>query len=126
MTRQHLVDVEQKIERFVEIDLMAAQQADALGGADPLQCGFDRRGIDGVRAHALESQQNGAIGAVAAAGQRQRAIQLRGDLGGAIATDRAPPSSSTKLRAAFIGPMVCELDGPMPILKISKTLKLMR
>jgi hypothetical protein len=28
-------------------------------------------------------------------------------------------------RAAFIGPMVCELDGPMPILKMSKTLKLM-
>jgi len=24
-----------------------------------------------------------------------------------------------------MGPMVCELEGPMPILKISKTLKLM-
>jgi len=35
-------------------------------------------------------------------------------------------SNSAKPRAAFMGPMVCELDGPMPILNISKTLKLMR
>jgi len=28
-------------------------------------------------------------------------------------------------RAARIGPMVCELDGPIPTLKISKTLKVM-
>ena len=34
-------------------------------------------------------------------------------------------SNSAKLRAAFMGPIVCELDGPMPILKMSKTLKLM-
>ena len=27
----------------------------------------------------------------------------------------------TKMRAARIGPTVCELDGPMPILKRSKT-----
>ena len=28
-----------------------------------------------------------------------------------------------KRRAATIGPTVCELDGPMPILKMSKTLR---
>ena len=31
-------------------------------------------------------------------------------------------SKSAKAAAAFIGPTVCELDGPMPILKISKIL----
>jgi hypothetical protein len=30
-------------------------------------------------------------------------------------------SRSAKRRAARIGPTVCELDGPMPILKMSKT-----
>jgi hypothetical protein len=43
-------------------------------------------------------------------------------------TRRAVPatgrrSSSTKRRAAIIGPTVWELDGPMPILKMSKTLR---
>ena len=32
------------------------------------------------------------------------------------------PSSTRKRRAATIGPMVCELDGPMPTLKMSRTL----
>ena len=32
-------------------------------------------------------------------------------------------SSARKRRAATIGPTVCELDGPMPILKMSKTLR---
>jgi len=29
-------------------------------------------------------------------------------------------TASRKLRAAFMGPMVCELEGPGPVLKISK------
>ena len=33
--------------------------------------------------------------------------------------------SSTNARAAFIGPIVCELDGPMPTLKMSRTLRFM-
>ena len=41
---------------------------------------------------------------------------------------RTPARSSarTKRRAAHIGPTVCELDGPMPILNRSKTLRAMR
>jgi hypothetical protein len=37
----------------------------------------------------------------------------------------SPPACSepTKLNAAFIGPTVCKLDGPMPILNRSKTLR---
>src|SRR5262245_27500069 len=34
--------------------------------------------------------------------------------------------SSANVQAAFIGPMVWELDGPTPILKISRTLRFMR
>ncbi len=126
MTRQDLVHVEQQIERFIEGDLMPAQQADAAVAADPLQCGLDGGRIDGVGAHALESEEHGAIRAMPAAGQRQRAIQLRGHLRGALGSSPRASNNRTKLRAAFIGPMVCELEGPMPILKMSKTLKLMR
>ena len=34
----------------------------------------------------------------------------------------APRSDCTKRPAARIGPTVCELDGPIPILKMSNTL----
>src|SRR5450755_4170059 len=42
-------------------------------------------------------------------------------------SERRPSRSSpsTKSCAARIGPMVCELDGPTPILKMSNTLKVM-
>ena len=63
-----------------------------------------------------------AIGAVAASGEGERAVELRGDLRGAL-EQAARSRSSTKSRAAFIGPMVWELEGPMPTLKMSKTLK---
>ncbi len=56
MAGQDLIGVKQKIQGLVEIDFLAAQQAQALGVANPLQRGFDRRGIDGIGAHALESQ----------------------------------------------------------------------
>ena len=88
MTRQDLVHVEQQIERFIEGYLMLAQQADAAVAADPLQCGLDGGRIDGVGAHALESQEHGAIRAMPPAGQRQGAIQLRGHLRG----DRQQPA----------------------------------
>jgi hypothetical protein len=84
MTRQDLVHVEQQIERFIEGYLMLAQQADAAVAADPLQYGLDGGRIDGVGAHALESQQHRAIRAMPPAGQRQGAIQLRGQLRGAL------------------------------------------
>src|ERR1700735_3637407 len=40
-------------------------------------------------------------------------------------TSPAASRRSTKRKAARIGPTVCELDGPMPILKRSKTLTVM-
>ena len=38
----------------------------------------------------------------------------------------AAASERANISAARIGPTVCELDGPMPILKMSKTLRNMR
>ena len=61
------------------------------------------------------------VGRMALAGERERAIQID-------ATRATPPSgprassSRTNRWAAVIGPIVCELDGPMPILNRSKTL----
>ena len=46
-----------------------------------LSAAFDGGGVDGIRAHALQAEENGAIGAVSAAGQCQRAVELRRHLG---------------------------------------------
>ena len=81
--------------------------------------------IDGIGTQSLEPEKNRAVGAVSAAGQGERPVELRRDLRAVSSRPRAA-NSSTKRRAAFIGPMVCELEGPMPILKMSKTLRLMQ
>ena len=77
MPRQHLIGVKQQIQRFVEIDLVPAQQANAPGGANPLQRDLNGAGIDAIGAHALETQEDRAVGAMPAAGECQRAVELR-------------------------------------------------
>jgi hypothetical protein len=59
---------------------MPTQQPYAPGSANSLQRGFDHCRIDAVRSQAFQTEKNGAIGTVAAAGQGQRAVQLRGHL----------------------------------------------
>jgi hypothetical protein len=88
-----------------------------------VQLRFGQLVIDAVRIHALrglahQAQDHGLVGGVADAGQGQRAVQMGFDADGA---SRAP-HSSRKRRAATIGPTVCELEGPMPILNKSNTL----
>jgi hypothetical protein len=61
---------------------------------------------------------------VSAAGVRQRAEQLTRTAPSAPA-DPLRSSRCAKVQAAFIGPTVCELEGPMPILNRSKTLTAM-
>ena len=58
-------------------------------------------------------------------GQRERAVQAHRDLRGLRRAARRASSPSTNSRAARIGPMVWELDGPMPTLKMSNTLSVM-
>ncbi len=69
---------------FVEGDLVLAQQANALRAADAFERGGDLVGIDRVRVLALEAEQHRLVGAVAAAGHRQRAVQLGAHAGDAV------------------------------------------
>ena len=107
---------------------------EAVGGMagrrDPLVCLdlLDDRvrlvRIDGDRRQAGQAEDDGAVGAVADAGIGERAVQA-----GAEAVDLAPAGrgqsppaiSARKRAAAVIGPIVWELDGPMPILNRSNT-----
>ena len=63
----------------------------------------------------------GLVAAVPLARGAQRTIQLDAHLAVRGSSPRSARPSAN-IRAAFIGPTVCELDGPMPILKRSNTL----
>ena len=82
----------------------------------------DAVGIDGVRLLAGQAQQDGLVGAVADARSVPASRTVRRYT--RVILGNAPRSSrpAMKAAAAFIGPTVWELDGPMPILKMSKTL----
>ena len=84
MARQHLVALEQQIHRLVEGDLVAAQQPQPAAAADARECRLHDRRIESGRIVSLEAQQDGAIGAVPETRQRQRAVELREDLGRAL------------------------------------------
>ncbi len=123
--RQGLVTVEQQVERLVEGDLVLAREQDAARAADALERRLHRGRIDRGRLVAFEPEQDRAIGAVPAAGQGQRAIDLRRDLVDALRATTIDSRSCTNAQAAFIGPIVWELDGPTPALKMSRTLRFM-
>ena len=77
--------------------------------------------VDGVGPSPREAEHHRLVGRVALAGEAERAEQL--DRTRATPADRAVcQQGSANAPAARIGPTVCELDGPMPILKMSKTL----
>ena len=82
-------------------------------------------GVDGVGGFAGEAEEDGAVGAVADAGEGERAVEIDEDAGGAV-EEVCGVSSRTKRRAARMGPTVWELEGPIPILKSSKRLVFMR
>ena len=85
---------------------------------------LDRGGIQRFRSIAFEPEQNSAIRAVALARQGERAVHLRDDFVGAP-SNPCFFKSATNACAAFIGPIVWELEGPTPILKMSRTLRFM-
>ena len=86
---------------------------------DPLR---DRIDVDRRRLVALEPEQDRLVAAVALAGEPEAAEQLDLHAAPCCASWPSASSRSANRRAARIGPTVCELDGPMPILKMSKTL----
>ena len=112
---------EQRDGVVVEGDGVAAREQHLAVGADLLPADDGVLGVDGLRPVALEPEDDGVRRAVADPGGAERAVELHAhprDPGS------APRSSSraTNRFAARIGPTVCELDGPIPMEKRSKTL----
>ncbi len=79
MERQLLPLVHRQVALFVEGDLVLPHQVDALGAANALQGGRDEVGVDQVRPVPFQPQQDRLVGAVAAAGQGERAEHLGAD-----------------------------------------------
>src|SRR5690606_32514501 len=73
---QLLALVEDEVGFLVERDVVAAVEAQATGRADAFEARGNRIRIDAVRPFALEPAQHRLVGAVAAAGQRERAVQF--------------------------------------------------
>ena len=75
VARQQLVAQEQQVHRLVEVDLMAAGQAQARLGPDAGDRGFHDRGVDRRRIVAFETEQDRPVRAMPGAGERERAVQ---------------------------------------------------
>ena len=69
-----------------------------------------------------QPQQHRPIRGVPHTGQRQRTVEVHLDPLDSISAGLVPPAHAQTGMAARIGPMVCELDGPTPILYRSKKL----
>ena len=86
----------------------------------------DRVDVDRVGLVAGEPEQHRLVAAVALAGGAERAVQLACTRARRRRAGPRAAAAARTARAARIGPTVCELDGPMPILKRSKTLTAIR
>ena len=78
-------------------------------------------GQDQLRVEALQAEQDRRHGAVAVPGGGERAVQVHPQRRHPVQHRRSALSSSANTAAARIGPTVCELDGPIPMEKRSKT-----
>ena len=76
---QRLVDAEAQMLGFAERDGMPARDRQQLLRADPLDFGADLVRIDAIGRLAGQAEQHGAVGAVSAAGQRERPVQVDDD-----------------------------------------------
>ena len=99
-----------------------AGQLQAPAVADLLhhRVGSDR--VDEVGLLAGEAEDDRLHAAVPVPGRAERAEELDVDARDVRRAGRRARSPSTKRYAAFIGPTVCELDGPIPTLNRSNTL----
>ena len=117
---QQAAEIEQ-MRHFLEIDDVGPGERQAQPLADPRQARLDLVRVDAVGQAAFQAQHHGLVGAVPLAGRAQRAVQL--DPHAAHGGQRAVRARrAAKRLAAIIGPTVCELEGPMPILNRSKAL----
>jgi hypothetical protein len=108
----------------VEVDLTAGGEAELAGLGDAGDHGLGGRRVHRLRRLSRQSQHDGLHAAVpcpVAPSEPNSSALIP-------ATRPVTPSAAsecTNIPAARIGPTVCELDGPMPILKRSKALIVM-
>ena len=81
--RVHLVAVEEEVGFFVEGDGLEAGEGEFLCEADVGKGGMHGFGVNGGWLVAAEAEEDGAVGGVADAGQRQGAVEVGLDAGGA-------------------------------------------
>ena len=108
----------------IEADPMLAEQVQGTVLPDHGDPVWHAVGVDRARILAGQAEQHRTVAAVPVPGRAERAEQFGPHRARAASSplSRKPNANS---RAAFIGPTVCELDGPMPILNRSKTLMVM-
>ena len=80
MPRQALVVHEQQLHRFIEGDLVLAEQSNAPAAADALHGGFDAVRIDALGLRAFEACEDRAVRAMARPGECERAVEAHRDL----------------------------------------------
>ena len=80
------------------------------------------RGVDGLRALTEQAEDDRAVAAVPVAGGARASRTARPAPGPPSVDSPSSASPSAKVRAARIGPTVCDDDGPMPIENRSNTL----
>ena len=123
MQRQSLAAIEDQIGFFIESDAAPANRQ--------LPAFTNRREkarycihVDGVRLVSRQSKQYRLVAAVAFAGRAERTVQFHVKTCGILEQPLAGEAFAN-MRAARIGPTVCELEGPMPILNRSNALTAM-
>ena len=80
----HLVAVKEEVLGFLERYFAATEKREALGRANGGDCLLNQGGIDGVGCFAGEAEEDGAVCAVADAGESERAVKVDGDVVRAI------------------------------------------
>ena len=119
--RQRLIAVERDVAAPDRIRRDAGRRA----AVDACRAMSAMRRVQGrqIARHRIEAQQarlHGEVGAVSAPGLGERAEQIDGNPATRV-TASWRSRSDRKASAARHGPSVCELDGPTPILNMSKT-----
>ena len=76
--------MEQEVHRLVEVDLVSAEEPDAARPADARERRLHHRGVELGRIVPLEAEQDRAVGAMAEASERKRAVELNENLAGPL------------------------------------------
>jgi len=80
----HLIAVEEEMLGLAEGDLVSAHELEALCAADGGEQRVDLCEVDGVRGFAEKSEEDGAVGAVADAGEGEGTIEVDGEGAGCV------------------------------------------